>query len=220
MKSSRSPKRFLDRLVRDTARTLTGPTGAEAFLHALCATLSPQLDRPVRLKFVTFPPGLDVSGVTLAMDEQYIVVVENRAPDPHKFVIAGHEIGHIHYGTLDVHHPAGPPAAARRLLSRYATMNDCSMNDCSGGACYGSDCSGGSCSGGEEIPWGQVVAMATRSPAATAAAAAAEWEAEECGLRLAAKFSKVVGPGAAAGRTTQDTLTGRLSSSLGNIGGP
>ncbi|MCZ0989492.1 hypothetical protein O1M54_34515 [Streptomyces diastatochromogenes] len=28
------------------------------------------------------------------------------------------------------------------------------------------------------------------------------------------------GSGAAAGRTTQDTLTGRLSSSLGNIGGP
>jgi hypothetical protein len=190
VKPSRSPKRFLDRLVRDTARTLTAPTGAEAFLHALCATLSPQLDRPVRLKFVAFPPGLDVSGITLAMDEQYIVAVENRAPDPHKFVIAGHEIGHIHYGTLDVHYPAGPPAAARRLLSR------------------------------DDVPWGQVVAMATRSPAAAAAAAAAEWEAEECGLRLAAKFSKVVGPGAAAGRATQDTLTGRLSSSLGNIGGP
>ncbi|WP_245790596.1 hypothetical protein [Streptomyces monashensis] len=190
MKPSRSPKRFLDRLVRDTARTLTAPTGAEDFLHALCATLSPQLDRPVRLKFVAFPPGLDVSGITLAMDEQYIVAVENRAPDPHKFVIAGHEIGHIHYGTLDVHYPAGPPAAARRLLSR------------------------------DDVPWGQVVAMATRSPAAAAAAAAAEWEAEECGLRLAAKFPKVVGPGAAAGRTTQDTLTGRLSSSLGNIGGP
>ncbi|MFI2199765.1 hypothetical protein ACH47Z_03050 [Streptomyces sp. NPDC020192] len=199
-KSAKSPKRFLDRLVRDTARTLTGPTGAEAFLHTLCATLSPQLDRPVRLKFVTFPPELDVSGVTLALDEQYIVVVENRAPDPHKFVIAGHEIGHIHYGTLDVHYPAGPPAAARRLLSRYAA-DDSSGDD-------------------EDIPWDKVVAMATRSPAAAAAAAAAEWEAEECGLRLAAKFSKVVGPGAAAGRTTQDTLTGRLSSSLGNIGGP
>ncbi|KOV71243.1 hypothetical protein ADK64_01790 [Streptomyces sp. MMG1121] len=190
-------------MVRDTVRTLTAPTGAEAFLHALCATLSPELDRPVRLKFVTFPPGLDVSGVTLAMDEQYIVVVENRAPDPHKFVIAGHEIGHIHYGTLDVHYPAGPPAAARRLLSRHSADADV-----------------GDRADDEEIPWGQVVAMATRSPAAAAAAAAAEWEAEECGLRLAAKFSKVVGPGAAAGRTTQDTLTGRLSSSLGNIGGP
>ncbi|MFD5795182.1 M48 family metalloprotease [Streptomyces diastatochromogenes] len=187
---TRSPKRFLDRLVRDTARTLTPPTEATAFLHAICATLSPQLDRPVRLKFVTFPAGLDVSGVTFAMDEQYIVVVEERAPDEHKFVIAGHEIGHIHYQTLDVHYPAGMPAAARRLLSQAE----------------------------EDIPWDQVVAMATRSPAA--AAAEAEWEAEECGLRLAAKFSRVVGPGAAAGRTTQDTLTGRLSSSLGNIGGP
>jgi hypothetical protein len=188
--SPRSPKRFLDRLVRDTARTLTAPTSAEAFLHALCATLSPRLDRPVRLKFVTFPPGLDVSGVTLALDEKYIVVVEDRAPDPHKFVIAGHEIGHIHYGTLDVHHPSGPPAAARRLLSQAE----------------------------EDIPWERVVAMAARSP--VGAAAAAEWEAEECGLRLAAKFSKVVGPGVAAGRLTQDTLTDRLSSSLGNIGGP
>ena len=205
MKPSRSPKRFLDRLVRDTARTLTAPTGAEAFLHALCATLSPQLDRPVRLKFVAFPPGLDVSGITLAMDEQYIVAVENRAPDPHKFVIAGHEIGHIHYGTLDVHHPAGPPAAARRLLSRYAGDTG--------------DTGDAGRTADDDIPWGQVVAMATRCPAA-AAAAAAEWEAEECGLRLAAKFPRVVGPGAAAGRSTQDTLTGRLSSSLGNIGGP
>ncbi|MDO0927922.1 hypothetical protein QQY24_21865 [Streptomyces sp. TG1A-8] len=185
-----SPKRFLDRLVRDTVRTLTPPTGPEAFLHAVCATLSPQLDRPVRLKFVGFPPGLDVSGVTFAMDEEYVVVVEERAPDAHKFVITGHELGHIHYQTLDVHYPAGMPTAARRLLSR------------DDGA----------------VPWDQVVAMATRSPAA--AAADAEWEAEECGLRLAAKFSKVVGPHAAAGRTTQDTLTGRLSSSLGNIGGP
>ncbi|MET8767301.1 hypothetical protein [Streptomyces sp. NPDC004658] len=188
-KHFRSPRRFLDRLVRDTVRTLTPPTGPEAFLHALCATLSPQLDRPVRLKFVAFPPGLDVSGVTLARDEDYIVVVEDRAPDPHKFVIAGHEIGHIHYGTLDVHYPSGLPAAARRLLSRAE----------------------------DDVPWDRVVAMATRSPAA--AAAEAEWEAEECGLRLAAKFSKVVGPGA-AGRMTQDTLTDRLSSSLGNIGGP
>ncbi|MEU6671512.1 hypothetical protein [Streptomyces sp. NPDC046727] len=186
---SRSPKRFLDRLVRDTVRTLTPPTTPETFLHALCATLSPRLDRPVRLKFVVFPPGLDVSGVTLARDDEYIVVVEDRAPDPHKFVIAGHEIGHIHYGTLDVHYPGGLPAAARRLL----------------------------CRADDDVPWDQVVAMATRSPAG--AAAAAEWEAEECGLRLAAKFSKVVGPGA-AGRMTQDTLTDRLSSSLGNIGGP
>ncbi|QHA09605.1 hypothetical protein GQF42_14630 [Streptomyces broussonetiae] len=193
--------------MRDTARTLTPPTDAEAFLHALCATLSPQLDRPIRLKFVTFPPGLDVSGVTLALDEQYIVVVEDRAPDPHKFVIAGHEIGHIHYGTLDVHHPSGPPAAARRLLSRYSVG-------------HGDSGEAGDLRDDEDIPWDQVVAMATRSPAAAAAAAAAEWEAEECGLRLAAKFSKVVGPGAATGRTTQDTLTGRLSSSLGNIGGP
>lgn len=205
MRPSRSPKRFLDRLVRDTARTLTAPTGAEAFLHALCDTLSPQVDRPVRLKFVTFPPGLDVSGITLAMDERYIVVVESRAPDPHKFVIAGHEIGHIHYGTLDVHHPAGPPAAARRLLSRYAGDTG--------------DAGDAGRTADDAIPWGQVVAMATRCPAA-AAAAAAEWEAEECGLRLAAKFPRVVGPGAAAGRSTQDTLTGRLSSSLGNIGGP
>ncbi|MFH9083428.1 hypothetical protein [Streptomyces sp. NPDC017673] len=188
-KHFRSPRRFLDRLVRDTVRTLTPPTGPEAFLHALCATLSPRLDRPVRLKFVAFPPGLDVSGITLARDEDYIVVVEDRAPDPHKFVIAGHEIGHIHYGTLDVHYPSGLPAAARRLLSRAD----------------------------DDVPWDRVVAMATRSPAA--AAAGAEWEAEECGLRLAAKFSKVVGPGA-AGRMTQDTLTDRLSSSLGNIGGP
>ncbi|MET7434478.1 MULTISPECIES: hypothetical protein [Streptomyces] len=188
-KHFRSPRRFLDRLVRDTVRTLTPPTGPEAFLHALCATLSPRLDRPVRLKFVAFPPGLDVSGITLARDEDYIVVVEDRAPDPHKFVIAGHEIGHIHYGTLDVHYPSGLPAAARRLLSRAE----------------------------DDVPWDRVVAMATRSPAT--AAAEAEWEAEECGLRLAAKFSKVVGPGA-AGRMTQDTLTDRLSSSLGNIGGP
>ncbi|QTD98255.1 hypothetical protein S1361_12910 [Streptomyces cyanogenus] len=188
-KHARSPRRFLDRLVRDTVRGLTPPTAPEAFLHALCATLSPQLDRPVRLKFVAFPPGLDVSGITLARDEDYIVVVEERAPDPHKFVIAGHEIGHIHYGTLDVHYPAGLPAAARRLLSRAE----------------------------DDVPWDRVAAMATRSPAA--AAAEAEWEAEECGLRLAAKFSKVVGPGA-AGRMTQDTLTDRLSSSLGNIGGP
>ncbi|MBB5925264.1 hypothetical protein [Streptomyces echinatus] len=175
--------------MRDTVRTLTPPTAPEAFLHALCATLSPQLDRPVRLKFVAFPPGLGISGVTLARDEDYIVVVEDRAPDPHKFVITGHEIGHIHYGTLDVHHPGGLPAAARRLLTRAD----------------------------EDIPWERVLAMATRSPAA--AAAEAEWEAEECGLRLAAKFSRVVGPGA-AGRMTQDTLTDRLSSSLGNIGGP
>jgi hypothetical protein len=175
--------------VRDTVRGLTPPTTPEAFLHALCATLSPRLDRPVRLRFVAFPPGLDVSGITLARDEEYIVVVEERAPDPHKFVIAGHEIGHIHYGTLDVHYPAALPAAARRLLSRAR----------------------------DDVPWDRVVAMATRSPAATAVRA--EWEAEECGLRLAAKFSKVVGPGA-AGRTTQDTLTDRLSSSLGNIGGP
>ncbi|MEV5143729.1 hypothetical protein AB0L14_04590 [Streptomyces sp. NPDC052727] len=188
-KHSRSPRRFLDRLVRDTVRTLTPPTTPEAFLHALCATLSPQLDRPVRLKFAAFPPGLDVSGITLARDEDYIVVVEDRAPDPHKFVIAGHEIGHIHYGTLDVHYPSGLPAAARRLLSRAE----------------------------DDVPWDRVAALATRSPAA--AAAEAEWEAEECGLRLAAKFSKVVGPGA-AGRMTQDTLTDRLSSSLGNIGGP
>ncbi|GAB1335371.1 hypothetical protein ACE1SV_19610 [Streptomyces sp. E-15] len=188
-RSARSPKRFLDRLVRDTVGTLARPAGPEAFLHALCATLSPRLDRPVRLRFTAFPPDLDISGITLARDEDYIVVVEQRAPDPHKFVITGHEIGHIHYGTLDVHYPAGLPAAARRLLARAE----------------------------EDIPWDRVVALATRSPAA--AAAAAEWEAEECGLRLAAKFSKVVGPGAAR-RTTQDTLTGRLSSSLGNIGGP
>ncbi|MBL1104681.1 hypothetical protein JK361_08745 [Streptomyces sp. 5-8] len=175
--------------MRDTVRTLTPPTDPKAFLHALCATLSPQLDRPVRLRFVAFPAGLDISGVTLARDEDYVVVVEDRAPDPHKFVITGHEIGHIHYGTLDVHYPAGLPAAARRLLARAE----------------------------EDIPWERVAAMATRSPAA--AAAEAEWEAEECGLRLAAKFSKVVGPGA-AGRMTQDTLTDRLSSSLGNIGGP
>ncbi|MFF7241547.1 hypothetical protein [Streptomyces collinus] len=186
----RSPKRFLDRLVRDTARTLTPPVRPEAFLHAVCATLGPQLDRPVRLKFVGFPPGLDISGVTFALDDAYVVVVEERAPDEHKFVIAGHEIGHIHFRTLDVHHPAGIPAAARRLLARAD----------------------------EDVPWARVVALAARSPAT--AAAEAEWEAEECGLRLAARFRRVVGPGAAAGRTTQDTLTGRLSSSLGNIGGP
>lgn len=184
-----SPKRFLDRLVRETVRTLTPPTTPEAFLHALCATLSPHLDRPVKLRFVAFPPGLDISGITLAREEDYIVVVEQRAPDPHKFVIAGHEIGHIHHGTLDVHYAPGLPAAARRLLARAD----------------------------DDIPWDRVVAMATRSPAAEAAEA--EWEAEEWGLRLAAKFSKVVGPGA-AGRMTQDTLTDRLSSSLGNIGGP
>ncbi|AYN43863.1 hypothetical protein D9753_24945 [Streptomyces dangxiongensis] len=175
--------------MRDTVRTLTPPTEPRAFLHALCATLSPRLDRPVRLKFVAFPAALEVSGVTLARDEEYLVVVEERAPELHQFVIAGHEIGHVHYGTLDVHYPAGLPAAARRLLSRAE----------------------------DDIPWDQVVATATRSPAAPAAEA--EWEAEECGLRLAAKFSKVVGPGA-AGRTSQDTLTDRLSSSLGNIGGP
>ncbi|UJA07899.1 hypothetical protein [Streptomyces collinus] len=186
----RSPKRFLDRLVRDTARTLTPPVRPEAFLHAVCATLGPQLDRPVRLKFVGFPPGLDISGATFALDDAYVVVVEERAPDEHKFVIAGHEIGHIHFRTLDVHQPAGIPAAARRLLARAD----------------------------EDVPWARVVALAARSP--TTAAAEAEWEAEECGLRLAAKFRRVVGPGAAAGRTTQDTLTGRLSSSLGNIGGP
>ncbi|WP_346346779.1 hypothetical protein [Streptomyces sp. SID161] len=185
----KSAKRFLDRLVRDTVRTLTPPTSPQVFLHALCATLGPQVDRPVRLKFVAFPPGLGLSGLTLARDEEYIVVVEERAPDPHKFVITGHEIGHIHYGTLDVHHPAGLPAAARRLLARPE----------------------------EEIPWERVVTLAARSSAD--AAAAAEWAAEECGLRLAAKFSKVVGPGA-AGRMTQDTLIDRLSSSLGNIGGP
>ncbi|MGW1982077.1 hypothetical protein ACWCPJ_06400 [Streptomyces collinus] len=185
----RSPKRFLDRLVRDTARTLTPPVRPEAFLHAVCATLGPQLDRPVRLKFVGFPPGLDISGATFALDDAYVVVVEERAPDEHKFVIAGHEIGHIHFRTLDVHQPAGIPAAARRLLARAD----------------------------EDVPWARVVALAARSP--TTAAAEAEWEAEECGLRLAAKFRRVVGPGA-AGRTTQDTLTGRLSSSLGNIGGP
>ncbi|MEU3856147.1 hypothetical protein AB0F03_01985 [Streptomyces sp. NPDC028722] len=186
---AKSPKRFLDQLVRDTVRTLTPPTEPKAFLHALCATLSPRLDRPVRLRFVAFPATLDVSGVTLARDEEYLVVVEERAPELHQFVIAGHEIGHVRYGTLDVHYPAALPAAARRLLSRAE----------------------------DDIPWDQVVATATRSPAAPAAEA--EWEAEECGLRLAAKFSKVVGPGA-AGPTTQDTLTGRLSSSLGNIGGP
>ncbi|WP_436958103.1 hypothetical protein [Streptomyces sp. SudanB182_2057] len=184
-----SPKRFLDRLVRETVRTLTPPTTPEAFLHALCATLSPHLDRPVKLRFVAFPPGLDISGITLAREEDYIVVVEQRAPDPHKFVIAGHEIGHIHHGTMDVHYAPGLPAAARRLLARAD----------------------------DDIPWDRVVAMATRSPAAEAAEA--EWEAEEWGLRLAAKFSKVVGPGA-TGRMTQDTLTDRLSSSLGNIGGP
>ncbi|MCG7203906.1 hypothetical protein [Streptomyces arenae] len=191
MSPTRSPKRFLARLVRDTARTLEPPTRPEAFLHALCATLSPRLDRPVRLRFLAFPPGLDVSGITLAKDDEYIVVVEKRAADAHKFVIAGHEIGHIHYGTLDVHYDVGLPAAARRLLDR-------------------SD---------EDIPWDRVVALATRSPAASAADA--EWEAEECGLRLAAKFHKVVGPYAATGRRfSQDTLTDRLSSSLGNIGGP
>ncbi|MEU6554889.1 hypothetical protein ABZ915_32125 [Streptomyces sp. NPDC046915] len=189
MSRKRSPKRFLAQLVRDTARTLTPPTEPEAFLHAVCDTLSPQLDRPVRLKFVAFPPELDVSGVTFAKDDEYIVVVEDRAPGAHKFVIAGHEIGHIYYQTLDVHYPAGLPTAARRLLSQAE----------------------------EDIPWERVAAMATRSPAA--ATAEAEWEAEECGLRLAAKFAKVVGPSAAPGRTTQDTLTDRLSSSLGNAGG-
>lgn len=185
-----SPRQFLARLVRDTARTLTPPTEPKAFLHALCATLSPGLDRPVRLKFVTFPPGLDVSGMTFAMADEYVVVVEERARDEHKFVIAGHELGHVYYQTLGVHYPAGVPAAARRLLSRADA----------------------------DIPWDRVVAMATRSAAATSPEA--EWQAEECGLRLAAKFTKVVGPRAAASRLTQDTLTDRLSSSLGNVGGP
>lgn len=176
--------------MRDTARNLTPPTAPKAFLHALCATLGPSLDRPVRLKFVTFPTGIDVSGVTLAMADEYIVVVEERARDEHKFVIAGHELGHIYYQTLGVHYPAGMPAAARGLLSRADT----------------------------DIPWDRVLAMATRST--EAAGPEAEWQAEECGLRLAAKFTKVVGPRAAASRLTQDTLTDRLSSSLGNVGGP
>ncbi|MFV0132101.1 hypothetical protein ACLGIH_02335 [Streptomyces sp. HMX87] len=167
---------------------MTVPLPPEGFLGAVCETLGPRLDRPIRLKFLRFPPGMEVSGVTFATDDAYVVVVEDAVPDAHKFVITGHEIGHCYYGTLDVHYPSAPPAAARRLLSRPD----------------------------EDIPWDQVVALATRSSAASDPAA--EWQAEECGLRLAATFHKVVGPQAAPGRPTQDTLTGRLSSSLTNLG--
>ncbi|MEU6551286.1 hypothetical protein ABZ915_13540 [Streptomyces sp. NPDC046915] len=168
---------------------LTLPTEPTAFLHALCATLSPRLDRPVRLKFLRFPPGLDLSGMTFAKDDEYVVVVEDGVPDAHKFVIAGHELGHCYYGTLGVHYAAGLPAAARGLPT-------------------GPD---------EDISWDRVVALATRSPAAEDPVA--EWEAEECGLRLAAMFHKIVGPHATSSRLTQETLTERLSSSLTNVDG-
>ncbi|MFJ3310136.1 hypothetical protein ACIPSA_45525 [Streptomyces sp. NPDC086549] len=187
--SKRTPKRFLDQLLRDTARTLRPPTDPKAVLNAVCATLSPRLDRPVRLKFVQFPTDMGLSGVTLAKDDEYIVVVEDTAPDQHKFVIAGHELGHCYFQTLGVHYPTGLSAAARRLLAR---------DD-------------------DDIPWDKVVAMATRSADATDPEA--EWEAEQCGLRLAAKFHKLVGPQAETGHPTQETLADRLSSSLGNIGG-
>ncbi len=183
------PKRFLPRLVRDTARRLTAPTEPEAFLRAVCETLSPRLDRPVRLKFVRFPPGLELSGVTFAKADEHVVVVEDGVPGHHKLVIAGHEFGHCYYRTLDVHYPGGLPTAVRSLLSRPDA----------------------------DVPWDRVIAMATRSPAATDPVA--EWEAEECGLRLAAAFHKVIGPQATPGRPTQDTLTERLSSSLTHLGG-
>ncbi|OIK02410.1 hypothetical protein BIV25_02060 [Streptomyces sp. MUSC 14] len=53
MRPSRSPKRFLDRLMRDTARTFTAPTGAEAFLHAL------RLHAPVIDRFRRQPAGTE-----------------------------------------------------------------------------------------------------------------------------------------------------------------
>lgn len=184
-----APKRFLPGLIRETVRRLTLPTEPTAFLHAVCDTLSPRLDRPVRLKFVRFPPGLDLSGVTFAKDDEYMVVVEDGVPDAHKFVITGHELGHCYYGTLGAHYADGLPAAARRLLAGPQ----------------------------EGIAWDRVVALATRSSAAEDPVA--EWEAEECGLRLAAMFHKIVGPHAMSSRLTQGTLTERLSSSLTHVDG-
>ncbi|OIJ62764.1 hypothetical protein [Streptomyces mangrovisoli] len=187
--SQRKPKAFIDRLLRSTAPTLPRASNPRDVLQAVCTTLSPQLDRPIRLKFVEFPVGMDVSGITLAKDDEYIVVVERNAPPKHQFVIAGHEYGHCYYRTLNVHYPGSLPTAARRLLDQAD----------------------------DDIPWDEVIAMATRS--ADALDPAAEWEAEQVGLHLASKFPKLVGPQAGRDPLAQQTLSDRLSSSLGPLGG-
>jgi hypothetical protein len=101
--------------------TLPAPARPEELYGALCDAMSRRRGRPVHFRTAAFPPGT-ASGLWLDMNDQDVVVVEERTAPDHQLVILGHELWHMKAGHCS-HHVEGAAVAAR-LLSDEADLED------------------------------------------------------------------------------------------------
>ncbi|NBM16603.1 toxin-antitoxin system, toxin component [Streptomyces sp. GC420] len=99
--------------------SLPVPAEPAALYTALCDGMSRRRGRPVRYRTAAFPPGT-ASGLWLDMNEQDLIVIEERTAPDHQLVILGHELWHMKAGHC-THHVDGAGVAAR-LLSDEADL--------------------------------------------------------------------------------------------------
>ncbi len=115
----REMRRLCGELVAEL--TLPAPARPEDLYGALCDAMSRRRGRPVHFRTAAFPPGT-ASGLWLDMNDQDVVVVEERTAPDHQLVILGHELWHMKAGHCS-HHVEGAAVAAR-LLSDEADLED------------------------------------------------------------------------------------------------
>jgi len=99
--------------------TLPKPAPPDDLYAALCTAMSRRRGRPVTFRTAAFPPGT-ASGLWLDMEEQDLVLVEQRTAPDHQLVILGHELWHMQAGHGGRHVEGA--AVAARLLDEGADL--------------------------------------------------------------------------------------------------
>ncbi|QNP75619.1 toxin-antitoxin system, toxin component [Streptomyces roseirectus] len=101
--------------------TLDAPAAPGDLYAALCAGMSRRRGRPVHFRTAAFPVDT-ASGLWLDMNDQDLVVIEERTAPDHQLVILGHELWHMSAGHRG--HPVEGAVAAARLLYDGADLQE------------------------------------------------------------------------------------------------
>ncbi|MEV6680646.1 toxin-antitoxin system, toxin component [Streptomyces erythrochromogenes] len=92
------------------------PSDSDALFESLRVYLEQRVGRPVQLLFKQFPEGT-ASGLSLDLEDKWVIVVEEHTTTLHQLVIFAHEIWHVLMGECHAHgaHSDEVGAATRSL---------------------------------------------------------------------------------------------------------
>jgi hypothetical protein len=115
---AKQQRKLIAELSATVAENLDVPAEPRAVFEALCQAMRRE-GRPVTLSIRPFPDSIasTTTGLWLDLEDQDLIVVEEKLEPDHQLVVLGHELWHMHTGHAGHNHLGGAAVAARAALS-------------------------------------------------------------------------------------------------------